>query len=198
MVVGVNGTGKTTTIGKLAAKLKAQGKKVILAAGDTFRAAAAEQLDVWADRAQVPMVRGKDGSDPGAVLFDAVEARASERLDVVLCDTAGRLHTKANLMEELKKVKRVLARRMPGAPHEVLLVLDATTGQNAIQQAQAVPRGAGRHRHRAHQARRHREGRRDHRDLRRAEDPGRYVGVGEKVADLQAVRRARVRRGALR
>jgi fused signal recognition particle receptor len=135
MVVGVNGTGKTTTIGKLAAKLKAAGKTVVLGAGDTFRAAAGEQLDVWAERAQVPMVRGKDGSDPGAVLFDAVTRARNEKLDVVLCDTAGRLHTKANLMEELKRLKRTLAKAQEGAPHEVLLVVDATTGQNAIQQA---------------------------------------------------------------
>jgi fused signal recognition particle receptor len=135
MVVGVNGTGKTTTIGKLAAKLKAGGKSVILGAGDTFRAAASEQLDVWADRAQVPIVRGKDGTDPGAVLFDAVTRARGEKLDVVLCDTAGRLHTKANLMEELKRLKRTLAKAQEGAPHEVLLVVDATTGQNAIQQA---------------------------------------------------------------
>jgi fused signal recognition particle receptor len=135
MVVGVNGTGKTTTIGKLAAKMREAGKSVILGAGDTFRAAAGEQLDVWADRARVPIVRGKDGSDPGAVLFDAVTRARSEKLDVVLCDTAGRLHTKANLMEELKRLKRTLAKAQEGAPHEVLLVVDATTGQNAIQQA---------------------------------------------------------------
>ena len=135
MVVGVNGTGKTTTIGKLAAKMKAAGKSVILGAGDTFRAAAGEQLDVWADRAQVPIVRGKDGTDPGAVLFDAVTRARGEKLDVVLCDTAGRLHTKPNLMEELKRLKRTLSKAQEGAPHEVLLVVDATTGQNAIQQA---------------------------------------------------------------
>ncbi len=135
MVVGVNGTGKTTTIGKLAAKLRMAGKSVILGAGDTFRAAAGEQLDVWADRAHVPIVRGKDGSDPGAVLFDAVARARAEKMDVVLCDTAGRLHTKANLMDELKRLKRTLAKAHPGAPHEVLLVVDATTGQNAIQQA---------------------------------------------------------------
>src|SRR5437588_8395245 len=135
MVVGVNGTGKTTTVGKLAAKLKAAGKSVILGAGDTFRAAAGEQLDVWADRARVPIVRGKNGSDPGAVLFDAVARARGEGLDVVLCDTAGRLHTKANLMDELKRLKRTLAKAQESAPHEVLLVVDATTGQNAIQQA---------------------------------------------------------------
>ncbi|HZX94379.1 MAG TPA: signal recognition particle-docking protein FtsY [Myxococcales bacterium] len=135
MVVGVNGTGKTTTIGKLAAKLKAAGKSVILGAGDTFRAAAGEQLDVWAERAQVPIVRGKDGSDPGAVLFDAVSRARGEKLDVVLCDTAGRLHTRTSLMDELKRLKRTLDKAHPGAPQEVLLVVDATTGQNAIQQA---------------------------------------------------------------
>ena len=135
MVVGVNGTGKTTTIGKLAAKLKASGKSVILGAGDTFRAAAGEQLDAWADRAHVPIVRGKEGSDPGAVLFDAVSRARAEKMDVVLCDTAGRLHTKSNLMEELKRLQRTLGKAHDGAPHEVLLVVDATTGQNAIQQA---------------------------------------------------------------
>ena len=135
MVVGVNGTGKTTTVGKLAAKLKAAGKSVLLGAGDTFRAAAGEQLDVWADRAQVPIVRGKDQSDPGAVLFDAVSKAKADKLDVVLCDTAGRLHTKSNLMDELKRIKRTLEKAHPTAPQEVLLVVDATTGQNAIQQA---------------------------------------------------------------
>ena len=185
MVVGVNGTGKTTTIGKLAAKLRAAGKTVILGAGDTFRAAAGEQLDVWADRAQVPIVRGKDGSDPGAVLFDAVTRAKSEKLDVVLCDTAGRLHTKTNLMEELKRLERTLEKAHAGAPHEVLLVVDATNGQNAIQQARQF-----------------------HEALRvtgfvltkldgtakggviigicdELKIPVRYVGVGEKVADLK-------------
>ena len=135
MVVGVNGTGKTTTIGKLAARLKQSGKSVILGAGDTFRAAAGEQLDVWADRAHVPIVRGKDGADPGSVLFDAVARAKVEGAQVVLCDTAGRLHTKANLMDELKRLRRTLEKAQPGAPHEVLLVVDATTGQNAIAQA---------------------------------------------------------------
>jgi fused signal recognition particle receptor len=143
MVVGVNGTGKTTTIGKLAATLKAKGKSVLLGAGDTFRAAAGEQLDVWAERAQVPMVRGKDGSDPGAVLFDAVMRARNQKFDVVLCDTAGRLHTKVNLMEELKRIQRTLDKAQPGAPHEVLLVVDATTGQNAIQQARQFHEALG-------------------------------------------------------
>jgi fused signal recognition particle receptor len=135
MVVGVNGSGKTTTIGKLAAKLMAAGHSVVLGAGDTFRAAAGEQLEIWAGRVGAPVVRGKDGADPASVCFEAVQQGLAAGADVVLCDTAGRLHTKAPLMEELKKVKRVLAKAVPGAPHEVLLVLDATSGQNAIQQA---------------------------------------------------------------
>jgi fused signal recognition particle receptor len=135
MVVGVNGSGKTTTIGKLAAKLKGAGHSVLLGAGDTFRAAAGEQLEVWAGRVGAPVVRGKDGADPASVCFEAVQQGVACKADVVLCDTAGRLHTKAPLMEELKKVKRVLAKAAPGAPHEVLLVLDSTSGQNAIQQA---------------------------------------------------------------
>ena len=135
MVVGVNGSGKTTTIGKLAAKLKGAGHSVLLGAGDTFRAAAGEQLEVWAGRVGAPVVRGKDGADPASVCFEAVQQGVAAGVDVVLCDTAGRLHTKAPLMEELKKVKRVIAKAAPGAPHEVLLVLDSTSGQNAIAQA---------------------------------------------------------------
>ena len=135
MVVGVNGAGKTTTIGKLAFKATAAGKKVLLGAGDTFRAAATEQLDVWAERAGAELVKGKDEADPGSVLFDAVKRGVEQKVDLVIADTAGRLHTKANLMEELKKVKRVIEKALPGAPHEVLLVLDATNGQNAIMQA---------------------------------------------------------------
>jgi fused signal recognition particle receptor len=135
MVVGVNGSGKTTTIGKLAAKATASGKKVVLAAGDTFRAAAAEQLDVWAVRAGAKLVKGKEDSDPSAVIFEAIKLAKETGADLVLADTAGRLHTKVSLMDELKKVKRVIDKAMPGAPHEVLLVLDSTNGQNAIQQA---------------------------------------------------------------
>jgi fused signal recognition particle receptor len=135
MVVGVNGAGKTTTIGKLAAKAKAQGKTVLLAAGDTFRAAAAEQLDVWAARAGAELVKGKEEADPASVVFEAVKQGVEKKVDLVIADTAGRLHTKANLMEELKKVKRVVDKALPGAPHEVLLVLDSTNGQNAIAQA---------------------------------------------------------------
>ncbi len=135
MVVGVNGSGKTTTIGKLAAQQVAQGQKVLLAAGDTFRAAAAEQLEIWGQRSGAPVVKGKEGSDPGAVVFDALKRGQAEGFDLVLCDTAGRLHTKAPLMEELKRVKRVMDKALPGAPHETLLVLDSTNGQNAIAQA---------------------------------------------------------------
>ena len=135
MVVGVNGAGKTTTIGKLASKAKAEGKKVVVGAGDTFRAAAAEQLDVWAERSGAELVKGKDEADPASVVFDAIKRARDVGADLVLADTAGRLHTKANLMEELKKVKRVAEKALPGAPHEVLLVLDSTMGQNAIAQA---------------------------------------------------------------
>jgi fused signal recognition particle receptor len=135
MVVGVNGVGKTTTIGKLAFNYRSSGKHVIIGAADTFRAAANEQLEIWAQRAGVDIIQQKHGSDPAAVAFDTLQSALARKADVVIIDTAGRLHTKANLMEELKKIKRVMAKLMPDAPHEVLLVLDATTGQNAIQQA---------------------------------------------------------------
>lgn len=136
MVVGVNGVGKTTTIGKIAARLTRDGKKVVLAAGDTFRAAAVEQLQIWGERANCEVVRGEPEADPASVIFDGVQRAVDIKADVCIADTAGRLHTKVNLMAELKKVRRVIDKAMPGAPHEVLLVLDATTGQNAIQQAQ--------------------------------------------------------------
>lgn len=135
MVIGVNGVGKTTTIGKLAARYVREGKKVVLAAGDTFRAAAVEQLEIWGQRAGCEVVRGPDNGDPSAVVFSAIERAKAIGADVCLCDTAGRLHTKVNLMEELKKLRRVMNKAHPGAPHEVMLVLDATTGQNAIAQA---------------------------------------------------------------
>ncbi|KHF39808.1 signal recognition particle-docking protein FtsY [Halalkalibacter okhensis] len=135
LVVGVNGVGKTTSIGKLAHHLKQQGKSVMLAAGDTFRAGAIEQLEVWGDRVGVDVIKQQEGSDPAAVMYDAVQAAKSRNIDVLLCDTAGRLQNKVNLMNELEKVKRVIEREVPGAPHEVLLVLDATTGQNAMSQA---------------------------------------------------------------
>jgi fused signal recognition particle receptor len=136
MVVGVNGVGKTTTIGKLAAKYRHEGQNVLLAAADTFRAAAVEQLAVWAERSGADIVKHKDGADPAAVAYDSVEAARAREIDIVLVDTAGRLHTKVNLMEELKKIKRSIAKNLPDAPHEILLVLDATTGQNALSQAQ--------------------------------------------------------------
>ena len=135
MVVGVNGVGKTTTIGKLAGKLRAQNKKVILAAADTFRAAAGEQLREWANRAQAELIGGQEGSDPAAVVYDAVQAAKARHADVLLCDTAGRLHNKKNLMEELRKMNRIIDREYPEAFRETLVVLDATTGQNALQQA---------------------------------------------------------------
>ena len=135
LIAGVNGSGKTTTAGKLAARLKAQGKSVMLGAADTFRAAAAEQLTIWSERTGAPIVRHKEGADPAAVAYDAVDSAAARGMDCVIVDTAGRLHTKVNLMEELKKIHRVVKKRLPDAPHEVLLVLDATTGQNGLQQA---------------------------------------------------------------
>jgi len=135
MVVGVNGTGKTTTLGKLAMKFTSQGKKVLIAAADTFRAAAIEQVEIWADRANASIVKHKEGADPAAVAYDAVEASLARDIDIVLIDTAGRLHTQKNLMEELKKIKRSINKKLPGAPHDVLMILDATTGQNSISQA---------------------------------------------------------------
>lgn len=142
MVIGVNGAGKTTTIGKLAANLKAQGKKVLVAAADTFRAAAIDQLNVWTDRAGVDLIKHTEGSDPAAVVFDALSAAKARGADVVLCDTAGRLHNKKNLMEELKKIARVIDREVPDACVETLLVLDATTGQNAVNQAKLFSESA--------------------------------------------------------
>ncbi len=135
LVLGVNGVGKTTTIGKLAARWKAEGKKIVLAAGDTFRAAATEQLEEWAKRAEVDIVKGKPGGDPSSVVFDAIKKGVDEGYDIVICDTAGRLHSNAGLMDELKKLRRVSDKACPGAPHETWMVLDATTGQNAISQA---------------------------------------------------------------
>jgi fused signal recognition particle receptor len=135
LVVGVNGTGKTTTIGKLARKLSEHGRSVVVGAADTFRAAADEQLEIWAERAGAEFVGGSRGADPAAVAFDAVEAGRARGRDVVIVDTAGRLHTQANLMDELAKVRRVIEGRLDGAPHETLLVVDATTGQNGLQQA---------------------------------------------------------------
>ena len=142
LVIGVNGVGKTTTIGKLASYYKAQGKSVMLAAADTFRAAAIDQLEVWGERTGTRVIRHEEGSDPAAVAYDAVKAAKARNIDVLLIDTAGRLQTKSNLMEELKKINRVIQREIPEAPHETLLVLDATTGQNAISQANIFTKAA--------------------------------------------------------
>ena len=143
LVIGVNGVGKTTTIGKIASKLTKEGKHVILGAADTFRAAAIEQLQVWADRAGVDMIKQSEGSDPAAVVFDTIAAAKARNADVVICDTAGRLHNKKNLMDELTKIGRIIDRELPGCDKEVLLVLDATTGQNAVNQAREFKNAAG-------------------------------------------------------
>lgn len=143
LFVGVNGVGKTTTIGKMAHRFKQEGKKVLLAAGDTFRAGAIEQLEVWGQRAGVEVIKQQSGSDPAAVMYDAVQAAKQRKVDVLLCDTAGRLQNKTNLMEELNKIFRVIQREIPDAPHEVLLVLDATTGQNALNQAKLFGEKSG-------------------------------------------------------
>lgn len=143
LVIGVNGVGKTTTIGKLASQLESAGKKVILGAADTFRAAAIDQLEIWAERAGVDIVRQNEGSDPAAVVFDTISAAKARNCDVIICDTAGRLHNKRHLMDELSKISRVISRELPGAATEFLLILDATTGQNAINQAREFKNAAG-------------------------------------------------------
>ena len=143
LVIGVNGVGKTTTIGKMAANFKAQGKKVILGAADTFRAAAIEQLEIWADRAQVDIVKHGQGADPAAVVFDTISAAKARGADIIICDTAGRLHNKKNLMDELAKIGRIIDRELPDADKEILLVVDATTGQNAVNQAREFKSAAG-------------------------------------------------------
>lgn len=143
LVIGVNGVGKTTSIGKIAHRLKGEGKRVLLCAADTFRAAAADQLDIWANRAECEIVRSVEGADPGAVLFDSLAAAKARGVDVVLCDTAGRLHNKVNLMNELSKLRKIIDRELPDAAKETLLVLDATTGQNGLQQAKVFRETAG-------------------------------------------------------
>lgn len=143
LVIGVNGVGKTTTIGKLAARFSNAGKKVVLAAADTFRAAAIDQLDIWAERAGVDIVKQMEGSDPAAVVFDAIASAKAKKADIIICDTAGRLHNKKNLMDEIAKINRVIDRELPGADKEVLLVLDATTGQNAVNQAKEFKSACG-------------------------------------------------------
>ena len=143
LMIGVNGVGKTTTIGKLATRFRSEGKKVLLCAGDTFRAAAGEQLNIWADRAGAEIVRHEEGSDPGAVVFDGIAAAKARKADIIICDTAGRLHNKANLMNELTKISRIIERELPDADRENLLVLDATTGQNGLIQAKQFSQAAG-------------------------------------------------------
>ncbi|HHY20474.1 MAG TPA: signal recognition particle-docking protein FtsY, partial [Bacilli bacterium] len=186
LFVGVNGVGKTTTIGKMAHMFKQEGKKVMLAAGDTFRAGAIEQLEVWGDRVGVDVIKQSAGSDPAAVMYDAIQAAKSREVDILLCDTAGRLQNKVNLMNELEKVKKVISRECPNAPHEVLLVLDATTGQNAMSQAKQFGQATdvtgivltkldGTAKGGIVLAIRH-----------ELDIPVKYVGLGEKMDDLQA------------
>ena len=188
MVVGVNGTGKTTTIGKLAHNLKAEGHEVTLVAADTFRAAAIEQLEAWAKRAQVLLIRQAANADPAAVVYDAVRAAKTGRAGVVIVDTAGRLHTKVNLMEELKKMKRIMGRELPGAPHEVLLVLDATTGQNAIAQARMFTDEIGVTGLILTKLDGTAKGGVVVRIAKELNIPLRYVGVGEQIDDLRPFR----------
>ena len=184
LVIGVNGSGKTTTIGKLAHRFSGEGLKVTLAAGDTFRAAAIEQLDIWAKRSGAQFIAQQAGADPGAVAFDALAAAKARGSDVLIADTAGRLQNQSHLMEELKKVKRVLQRVDPSAPHEVLLVLDANQGQNAMSQALQFHEAIGVTRSRADQARRLGPWRHRHRDRAAARLPIRYIGVGEGAEDF--------------
>ncbi len=184
IVVGVNGTGKTTTIGKLAQVFRAQGKTVLLCAADTFRAAAIEQLEIWGQRTGTEVIKTKAGGDPSAVLFDALQAATARKTDYVIVDTAGRLHTKQNLMLELEKMKRTAQRIVPGAPHETLLVMDATTGQNGLQQARQFTQSFRSYGNRTDQARWHRQRRSGGRDFARVGPAVRYVGVGEKAGDL--------------
>jgi fused signal recognition particle receptor len=184
LVIGVNGAGKTTTIGKLAHRLIADGKKVLIGAGDTFRAAAVDQLAVWAKRVGAEIVDGEEGADPSSVLFDAVKRAEEEQFDVVLLDTAGRLHTNVNLVKELQKVGRVIGKALDGAPHEVLLVLDGTTGQNAIAQAHTFTEAMGVSG----------QGRLDSGDLRRAPATDRLGRRGRADRGSAPVRRLRIRR----
>lgn len=188
MVIGVNGVGKTTTIGKLAARYRSEGRSVLVAAGDTFRAAAVEQLEVWGRRAGVDVVKQAMGTDSSAVAFDAVRAARARGVDVLLVDTAGRLHTKVNLMEELKKVRRVLGRELPGAPHETLLVLDATNGQNALEQARLFMGEAGASGLVLTKVDGTARGGVVIAVANELKLPIRYIGVGEKVDDLRDFR----------
>ena len=185
LVVGVNGVGKTTTIGKMAARAAADGKQVVIAAADTFRAAAIEQLTVWADRAGAQIVKRKERADPAAVAYDSMEAAVARNADLVLVDTAGRLHTKTNLMEELKKVKRTISKVIPDAPHEVLLVLDATTGQNAVSQTELFHNALGITGIALAKLDGTAKGGILVSICRSFNIPLRYIGIGEKLEDLQ-------------
>ena len=186
LFIGVNGVGKTTSIGKLAHQLKSEGKRVLLCAADTFRAAAADQLEIWADRAGCELVRQHEGADPGAVLFDALQAAKARHVDVVLCDTAGRLHNKANLMAELAKLSKIIDRECPGAARETLLVLDATTGQNGLAQARAFREAAGINGIVLTKLDGTAKGGIAFSIVRELGVPVMYVGVGEGIEDLQS------------
>lgn len=185
MIVGVNGTGKTTTLGKLAMTFTSQGKKVLIAAADTFRAAAIEQIEIWANRSNASIVKHKEGADPAAVAYDAVEASLARNIDIVLIDTAGRLHTQKNLMEELKKIKRSINKKLPGAPHEILMVLDATTGQNAISQANLFHEAVGLTQIALTKLDGTAKGGIVAAIASTMNLPIKYIGVGEKIEDLQ-------------
>jgi fused signal recognition particle receptor len=185
LVVGINGVGKTTTIGKLAHRYKLAGSKVLIAAADTFRAAAEEQLEIWAHRAGAEIVQQKHGADPAAVAFDAVKAATSRNSDVVIIDTAGRLHTRVNLMEELKKIGRVIKKQYPAAPHEVLLIIDASTGQNGLQQAKQFSNAVGVTGLVLTKLDGTAKGGIVLAIAREMNIPVRYIGVGEKLEDLQ-------------
>jgi len=185
MMVGVNGTGKTTTIGKMACQFKQQGHDVLIAAADTFRAAAIEQIEIWCRRAEVPLIKQQIGADPAAVVYDAVQAAKAGKTNVLIIDTAGRLHTKVNLMEELKKMKRIMEREIPGAPHEVLLVIDATTGQNAINQAKMFNEGIGVTGIVLTKLDGTSKGGIVIRIARELQIPIRYIGIGEQLEDLR-------------
>ncbi len=185
LVVGINGVGKTTTIGKLARRYVDAGKTVVIAAADTFRAAAGEQLEIWAERAGAELIQQKQGADPGAVAFDAVKSAVARGIDVVIIDTAGRLHTRVNLMEELKKIRRVIQKQSPDAPHEVLLVIDASTGQNGLQQAKLFGSAVGVTGLVLTKLDGTAKGGIVLAINREMNIPVKYIGVGEKVDDLQ-------------
>jgi fused signal recognition particle receptor len=185
MIVGVNGTGKTTTIGKMACQFKQQGHEVLIAAADTFRAAAIEQIEVWCRRANVPLVKQQLGADPAAVVYDAIQAAGAGKANILIIDTAGRLHTKVNLMEELKKMKRIMERELPGVSHEILLVIDATTGQNAINQAKMFHEEIGVTGIILTKLDGSSKGGIVIRIARELQIPIRYIGVGEQLEDLR-------------